>query len=241
MTKYNKNNGYYKAMCERVGEEFDEWLYRKYWDEELNSRDIAEIVYNKRKNGPNITRWMKKLEVPTRDRSSAVALQWKENPTRVTEHTQRMKRMWVKDTDNRIRNKIIKVMQSEEYKEKQRISKMGERNGMYGMTGANSPRWNHELTEEDRLHSRKYPEYERWRRAVYERDDYTCQKCKSRRGGDLVAHHINGYHWDKVSRTELDNGVTLCERCHLEFHSIYGYGDNDLFQFAQFMDLTLTK
>ena len=231
MTKYNKNNGYYKAMCERVGEEFDEWLYRKYWDEELNSRDIAEIVYNKRKNGPNITRWMKKLEVPTRGRSSAVALQWKDNPTRVTEHTQRMKRMWVKDTDNRIRNKIIKVMQSEEYRRKQSESKMGERNGM----------WNPNLTEEDRMHTRNYRDYKEFKDGVLKRDGYTCIRCQSKRVDDLVVHHINGYHWDEGSRTEIDNGATLCEKCHKEFHSIYGYGNNDLFQFAQFMDLTLTK
>ena len=226
-------------MCEKVREEFDEWLYRKYWDEELNSRDIAEIVYNKRKNGPNITGWMKKLDIPVRDRSSAVALQWKGNSARKKQAAKDAVKNMGAGTPSR--KKLVKTMQTEEYRRKQSESKMGERNGMYGMTGAKNHRWNHELTEEDRLHSRKYPEYERWRKSVYERDDYTCQKCKSRRGGDLVAHHINGYHWDKISRIELDNGVTLCEKCHLEFHNIYGYGDNDLFQFAQFMDLTLTK
>lgn len=237
--KYNRNNKYYKRLCEKVGGDFAGWLHEKYHTEKLNSRDIAELVYNKRKNGPNIMGWMERLDIPKRTQSEAVALQWVDNPERVEQQREFMNNLW--ENDDGLRERIIEIMQTDEYKEKQRVSKLGERNGMYGVTGKNNPRWNHELTEEDRLHSRKYPEYERWRKSVYERDDYTCQKCKSKRGGDLVAHHINGYHWDEVSRVELDNGVTLCEKCHLEFHATYGYGDNDLFQFAQFMDLTLTK
>ena len=229
MTKYNKNNRYYKAMCVKVGEEFDEWLYRKYWDEELNSRDIAEIVYNKRKNGPNITRWMKKLEVPTRDRSSAVALQWVDNPERKKQAAKDAVKNMGAGTEGRI--KLLKLMDSEEYKEKISLANGGENNGM----------WNPNLTEEDRMHTRNYRDYKVFKDGVLKRDGYTCVSCQSKRVDDLVVHHINGYHWDEGSRTEIDNGATLCKECHKKFHSIYGYGDNELFQFAQFMDLTLTK
>jgi len=52
-----------------------------------------------------------------------------------------------------------------------------------------------------------------WRHAVYERDDYTCILC-DKRGGDLNAHHIV----KRANREDLiynvDNGVTLCVRCH---------------------------
>ena len=220
-------------MCEKVGEEFDEWLYRKYWDEELNSRDIAEIVYNKRKNGPNITRWMKKLEVPTRDRSSAVALQWVDNPERKKQAAKDAVKNMGAGTEGRI--KLLKLMDSEEYKEKISLANGGENNGM----------WNPDLSEKERekqkYHSRRYPGYQDFRKKVYERDEYTCVKCSDDTGGNLVVHHLNGFHWDEESRTEVDNGATLCNECHNLFHSTYGRKHNNLFQFAQFMDLTLTK
>lgn len=235
MTKYNKNSIYYKRMCERVGQDFEKWLRTKYWDEKLNSRDIAEIVYDKRKNGPNITVWMKKLGIPARDRSSAVALQWNDNPTRRKAQRQYMKKVWAEDTDGSLRAKIIEKMQTKEYKTKISRANSGEQNGM----------WNPDLSDEERVrqryHARRYPGYQDFRKKVYERDEYTCVKCGDDTGGNLVVHHLNGFHWDEESRTEVDNGATLCNECHKEFHSTYGNRHNDLFQFAQFMDLTLTK
>ena len=58
--------------------DFKVWLEKKYHEELLNSRDIAEIVYGKRTHGPNIVGWMERLGVDTRERSEAVALQWGE-------------------------------------------------------------------------------------------------------------------------------------------------------------------
>ena len=97
----------------------------------------------------------------------------------------------------------------------------------------NNPNWNDNLTEEERLDAREYPEYYEWRKGVYERDNYTCQHC-GERGGKLNAHHLNGYDWDKEHRTDINNGITLCDGCHKEFHKQYGYGDNTLKQFEEF-------
>ena len=229
MTKYNKNNKFYKGMCERVGQDFEKWLRTKYWEEEKATREISELAYGVRTNSPNVIGWMKKLDIPTRERSDAVALQWKDNGERRKQQALIAKKKMSAGTPGRKR--LIKLMQTDEYKKKQRISKTGERNGM----------WNPNLTEEDRMHTRNYRDYKEFKDGVLKRDGYTCIRCQSKRVDDLVVHHINGYHWDEGSRTEIDNGATLCEKCHKEFHSIYGYGNNDLFQFAQFMDLTLTK
>lgn len=229
----NKAKTNYNNMCERVGCDFEVWLNQKYNMENLNSRDLAEIAYGKRENGPNITNWMKKLGVPIRSRTDAVALQWKDNFERKVNQSIKINEVMGAGTDGRVR--LTKIMQSEEYRTKQSVAKTGERNGMYGITGEKHPKWNSELTDEDRIDSRKYPEYDSWRRKVFERDDYTCQRCKCRTGGNLNAHHINGYHWDENSRIEVDNGITLCNDCHKEFHKLYGYGNNDLFQFSQYM------
>lgn len=233
MSKYNKNNKYYQNMCDRVDGDFKEWLHTKYWGEKLNSRDLAELAYGKRKNGPNITNWMKKLDVPIRSRTDAVALQWKDNTDR---RAAQSKFASIKlSADTPARKTLIKAMQTKDYKEKQRISKTGERNGM----------WNPDMSDEERerqkRHARRYPGYNDFRREVFERDNYTCLKCGNKSSGNLVAHHLNGFHWDEKSRVEVDNGATLCTDCHKEFHSIYGNRNNDLFQFGQFMDLTLIK
>ena len=70
---------------------------------------------------------------------------------------------------------------------------------------------------------------------VLNRDSFTCQKCH-RRGGDLVAHHLDGYNWCVEKRREISNGITLCEKCHHHFHLQYGFGDNTKKQFDEFME-----
>lgn len=53
----------------------------------------------------------------------------------------------------------------------------------------------------------------RWRKAVYERDNYTCQLCGVR-GGRLNADHIKPYALYPDLRLRLSNGRTLCVPCH---------------------------
>lgn len=56
-------------------------------------------------------------------------------------------------------------------------------------------------------------EYRAWRKAVFERDDYTCQECEER-GGILNADHIKRWSLYPELRFELSNGRTLCLPCH---------------------------
>lgn len=115
---------------------------------------------------------------------------------------------------------------SEETKRKMRGKRVS-------ISGENHPQWNPNITDEDRVDKRKYPEYQDWRKAVYERDDYICQVCSNIRG-NLNAHHLESYTSNKELRTTLSNGVTLCETCHKDFHHQYGYGDNTKEQFEEY-------
>lgn len=65
--------------------------------------------------------------------------------------------------------------------------------------------------------------YVEWRTKVYERDNYTCQCCGDNRGNDLNAHHLNSYSRYPESRLSIENGVTLCNKCHRAYHRQYGY------------------
>ena len=88
------------------------------------------------------------------------------------------------------------------------------------------------ITDEERQKSRKVPERRKFLAAVLERDDYKCVLCGTH--NKLKVHHLNGYNWDKENRVNPENGVTLCENCHNEFHKIYGQGWNTLLQFIEY-------
>jgi len=56
-------------------------------------------------------------------------------------------------------------------------------------------------------------EYKVWRKAVFERDNYTCVNC-GKRGVELNADHIKQFAYYPELRFELSNGRTLCVPCH---------------------------
>lgn len=56
-----------------------------------------------------------------------------------------------------------------------------------------------------------------WRKAVFERDDYTCQEC-GQYGYTLHAHHLKDWANHPDLRFEVSNGITLCARCHKEIY-----------------------
>lgn len=115
---------------------------------------------------------------------------------------------------------------------------IGENNPMYGVRryGTNNPNYNPNKTDEERLYCRLLEGMTPFKKGVYERDNYTCQCCGDSKGHNLVAHHLDGYNWCREKRTDVNNGITLCDKCHKEFHHIYGYKDNTKIQFDEFLN-----
>ena len=131
------------------------------------------------------------------------------------------------ETKQKIRKKLIGRKLSEECKNKMK----GKRPAF---SGKNNPNWNSNLTDEERMIKRNYPEYKEWRKLVYERDNYQCQICGDKRGGNLNAHHIESYANNSDKRILLENGITMCEECHKNFHHLYG-NNNTKVQFIEFI------
>lgn len=65
--------------------------------------------------------------------------------------------------------------------------------------------------------SRDNKPYYEWRRKVFDRDDNKCVKCGSK--DKLDPHHI--IEWDDAPelRLDVDNGMTLCRKCHMKHHA----------------------
>lgn len=80
------------------------------------------------------------------------------------------------------------------------------------ITGRKHWNWQGGKTKETIL-LRNQSEYKKWRKGVYERDNYTCQICKLK-GGKLEADHIKPWCLYPKLRYCLENGRTLCKKCH---------------------------
>lgn len=102
--------------------------------------------------------------------------------------------------------------------------------------GEKSCRYNKSLSLEQRLEERKYREYWDWRKIIFENDGYACRRCGDSKGGNLNAHHIFNYAKNKEMRLSLSNGITFCDKCHKEFHKMYGYYNNNDTQIQEFLN-----
>ena len=74
-----------------------------------------------------------------------------------------------------------------------------------------------ELERIEKIKERQTAEYRKWKAAVLERDNFTCVLC-GQVGGELNVHHIKPYSKYPEHRTDINNGVTLCVKCHKEVH-----------------------
>lgn len=105
--------------------------------------------------------------------------------------------------------------------------------------GKDNPLWKGGIHDE--RWERLTPKYKQWRDSVFQRDWYTCQCChkKSGKGMSVVlnAHHLCNWNDYIDKRYELDNGVTLCEKCHIGFHSRYGKKNNTLEQYKEYISI----
>jgi 5-methylcytosine-specific restriction endonuclease McrA len=77
---------------------------------------------------------------------------------------------------------------------------------------------NHQWKEEKQ--SRKIYnvlEWRLWRNAVLKRDNRTCQECGNTKGR-IHAHHILPKRFFPYLMFNVDNGITLCQKCHSDIH-----------------------
>lgn len=101
------------------------------------------------------------------------------------------------------------------------------------MKGDKNVNWKGGITPENKK-IRASIEHEVWRNAVFANNGYTCQKYGIK-GGKLHAHHIQNFAQHPELRFAIDNGITLSEKAHKEFHKIYGIKNNTKEQLEEFL------
>lgn len=73
----------------------------------------------------------------------------------------------------------------------------------------------------------------KWAKKIKEKDSFCCRICG--KSYFLHSHHINSYDIFVDQRYDLNNGVTLCKFHHEIFHNIYGRGNNNKYQFKEYI------
>ncbi len=92
-------------------------------------------------------------------------------------------------------------------------------------TRERSPNWKGGITPKNEK-MRQSKRYKTWRISVFERDNYTCQRCGCRSGNSkaiyLEVHHIKPFGKYQRGRYDTENGITLCKKCHRHAHTLFG-------------------
>lgn len=108
---------------------------------------------------------------------------------------------------------------------------------LWDRKGENNPNWKGGVSYE--YEGRLSLECLDWKKNVYKKDNYTCQCCGAKNGNGkhitLNAHHIFNWNDYEGLRYDINNGITLCDKCHIEFHIIYGKKLNNKEQIDEFI------
>jgi hypothetical protein len=79
--------------------------------------------------------------------------------------------------------------------------------------------WNWKGGVSKYVKERKYsPEHNEWRKIIFVRDNFICQDCGINKTY-FEAHHIKSWKDFPGLRFDINNGMTLCLKCHKKRHS----------------------
>ncbi len=105
------------------------------------------------------------------------------------------------------REKLSKALKKRWKNEKEKFIRFGKDNG----------NWKGGITPKN-ICARSSKKFIEWRKNIFTRDNFTCQKCGDNKGGNLQAHHIKLFSEAIQERFLTKNGITLCKKCHQKIH-----------------------
>lgn len=193
-------------------------LYRLYVTEQKSCAQIsAEIGISSK----IISALCNDYDIVKRTQSEVMEIYYSD-PNIIESKTEFFKHLWTKDW---YRQKVKEARGTQEFK-----AKRAKAHSITYQHISNENDWNGFLTPA-RTRIRNSQVYAQWRESVFERDNYTCQCCGAHSGKGnpvfLNAHHVESFSDHPDLRFDIDNGITLCNKCHDprivgSFHNIYG-------------------
>ncbi len=183
-----------------------EWLIEHYIDKKMDTTQIAHIV---KRDPKSVWNWLKDLGIPTRPRGGTTSpgcfVKGQTNLFKGHKHTE--------ETRKKL-SEIAKRTGRVPYK-----PEIG--SYMKGRKGADTPGWKGGLTPERQAVYASL-EWSEAVKAVWKRDDAYCQRCGKRHNepqarGTFHIHHIVSFMVREL-RTNPDNLVLLCNKCHRWVH-----------------------
>jgi 5-methylcytosine-specific restriction endonuclease McrA len=188
-----KQQNFDNALESRLGMPIKDWLSEHY----LNQLWVYSQICNELHiNTRTLMRYMRQFNIPVRNPSEAVRVQWIRNPHKA-ESLKGIPRPMLRGENNPAKQPLARLKNS--------LSKRGEKNPMYNILGKDNPRW------KGGKMTLRGKGWNTIRTQVLRRDNYTCQQCGSKE--KLEVHHIVTYR-NKKNFNQLTNLVTLCRECH---------------------------
>lgn len=168
-------------------------LLKLYQEKELSICEISKIVGIKK---VTLYWYMKKYDIPRRSPSVAGKNSWKKGTSKVTDKMRKVSLINVKKARTGITDKSRKKQSSTMMKKYD--------DGM-------KP-WNFKEGAQSELNRRvRRPRWMKLSEEIKERDNYTCQKCKTK-DITLHVHHVDG----NAENNNHENLITVCASCHMK-------------------------
>ncbi len=183
-----------------------EWLYKKYVVEELDCTVIGKLV---QRDPKSVWNWLQDFGIETRKRGTTGNWEYSIGAPRV-----------LTPEGRKILSDNARAARLADGR-KPYLNKAGVHH-LKGKRGAATPNWKGGITPERQAF---YGSLE-WKaavKAVWERDNATCQRCRKQHNtaknrGTFDIHHIVGFECIEL-RCEVSNLILVCEACHYWIHS----------------------
>jgi endogenous inhibitor of DNA gyrase (YacG/DUF329 family) len=133
-------------------------------------------------------------------------------------HEKQKEHNWL--NDKKSRDKLKKIQQTDEYKIKTSLCKVGEKNPMFGKKGKEAGHYKGGSYRDKNGSAFRGPLWKKIKFQIKQRDNNKCRHCGCNE--NLQIHHIVPYKCTQDN--DEDNLITLCSKCHgkceNKFHKI---------------------